>query len=119
MVNLDTLALGPTEVWASRSDKKLVQEARGLAAGMKLPLYPMNVDQVGESDEESFIDKKIPTITFHTVTSKTFPWLHTKKDNMDAVQFEDYYQTYQLLAGYLALLDHDLEVPSASPNEKP
>jgi hypothetical protein len=31
MVNMDTLGLGPTEVWASRSDPSLVSVLNGLA----------------------------------------------------------------------------------------
>ena len=48
-----------------------------------------NVDGFGESDEESFIRKKVCTVTIHSVTSETA-------------------HTYHLLAAYLAVLDAQL-----------
>jgi len=47
MVNLDTLGLGPTKVWLSRSDKRLTSLLNGLANAMKLPLGAVNVEKVG------------------------------------------------------------------------
>jgi len=107
MVNMDTLALGPTEVWVSRSDQKLARALNGLAQALKLPLTGVNVDGVGVSDEESFIDRKVPTITIHSLTKETLRVLHSAKDNYSAVHFEDYYSTYRLLSAYLVLLDGD------------
>jgi Iap family predicted aminopeptidase len=105
MVNMDTLGLGPTEVWVSRSDQKLVSALHGMALGLKLPLTGVNVDGVGISDEESFIHDKIPTITIHSLTKGTIRVLHNSRDNYDAVHFDDYYNSYRLLSGYLVLLD--------------
>jgi Iap family predicted aminopeptidase len=105
MVNMDTLGLGPTEVWVSRSDQKLVSALHGMALGLKLPLTGVNVDGVGISDEESFIRDKIPTITIHSLTKETIRVLHNSRDNYDAVHFDDYYNSYRLLSGYLVLLD--------------
>jgi Zn-dependent M28 family amino/carboxypeptidase len=105
MVNMDTLGLGPTEVWASRSNQKLVQTLSGVAHALKLPLTGVNVDGVGQSDEESFIDRKVPTITIHSLTKETLRVLHSSKDNYSAVHFDDYYNSYRLLSGYLVLLD--------------
>ena len=105
MVNIDTLALGPTEVWVSRSDEKLVRGLNGMAVALKLPLSGVNVDGVGQSDEESFVNRKVPTITIHSLTKETLRVLHSSKDNYSAVHFDDYYKTYRLLSGYLVLLD--------------
>jgi Zn-dependent M28 family amino/carboxypeptidase len=44
MVNMDTLALGPTEVWVSRSDQKLARALNGMAQALRLPLTGANVD---------------------------------------------------------------------------
>ena len=108
MVNMDTLGLGPTEVWVSRSDQKLVGALHGLAQALKLPLSGMNVDGVGESDEESFLNRKVPTITIHSLTTETLRVLHSRRDNYSAIHFNDYYDTYRLLSGYLVLLDEGL-----------
>jgi|SRR5579863_4893720 len=108
MVNMDTLALGPTKVWVTRSDDKLVRALNGMALALKLPLTGVNVDGVGVSDEESFVNRKVPTITIHSLTKDTLRVLHSSNDNYSAVHFEDYYNSYRLLSGYLVLLDDGL-----------
>jgi hypothetical protein len=72
---------------------------------MNLPLPGVNVDRVGKSDEEFFIQRKVPAIIVHSLTQETIPILHSPKDNYAAIRQQDYYDTYRLLSGYLALLD--------------
>ncbi len=106
MVNLDTLGLGPTLVWTRRSDPELLKGLLRTAQTLKVPLSGMNVDGVGESDEYSFIQKNICTITVHSVTPATLHVLHTAADNPSAIRFSDYYDSYRLPATYLAVLDN-------------
>ena len=115
MVNLDTLALGPTKVWATHADKQLLGPLVGVANAMKLPLAAVNVDGVGTTDSESFAKYKIPRITIHTITQETFPILHSAKDNFSAVKMDDYYDTYRLIAAYLAYLDEELNTSQPPP----
>jgi hypothetical protein len=116
MVTLDSIGLGPTKVWASRSDKQAVGLLGGTANLLKLPIGVVNVDGFGESDEEPFIKRRVRTITIHSVTSDNKGVLHTARDNPSAISFTDYYDTYHLLAGYLAILDTQLDgVPATSP----
>lgn len=105
MVTLDTLGLGPTKVWVSRSDPEAVSLLMSTANVTRLPLEGMNVDGFGISDEESFIKKKIKTVTVHSLTSDTTQVLHSSLDDITAIKFENYYDTYHLLAAYLALID--------------
>jgi len=105
MINLDSLGLGPTEVWVSQSAPWLVNGLIVVARSMNLPITGMNVTGVGKSDEESFIREKVCTITVHSVTQQTLHVLHHRDDNPEAVHFQDYYQTYRLLATYLAVID--------------
>ena len=114
MICMDTLALGPTEVWVSRSNPELVLAANRIAQSLKSPLTGVNVEKVGESDEEAFIQRKIPTITIHSLTQETLSVLHSPKDNYRAVHFDDYYQSYRLLSAYLAYLDKN-EVLNSQP----
>lgn len=109
MINMDTLGLGPTEVWASKSDPELLQEATEVASELKLPLREMNVDAYGNSDGKPFRERKIPTITFHSVTVDTLGILHSNKDNLKAINLNDYYESYKLIAAYLAALDSELK----------
>lgn len=118
-VIMDTLGLGPTEVWVSRSDKRLVNAFYGLAQLLKLPLTGVNVDKVGMSDEEPFIKRKIPVIMIHSLTKETISVLHSSRDNYGAVHFEDYYNSYKLLSGYLAFLDEGLGTQAGTPEKTP
>jgi hypothetical protein len=114
MVNMDTLGLGPTEVWVSHSDKIMLEAMAQTAFDMKLAVTPMNVDDVGSTDSEPFAKYKIPRITIHSVTQETWPILHSTRDKLDAVKMNDYYDSYRLIAGYLTFLDSYLD-PSAPP----
>lgn len=109
MIDIDTLGLGPTEIWVSNSDPRLVKQLIATASAMKLPVTGMNVDGVGNSDGDSFKRHHIPIITLHSVTPETLGILHTNKDKLSAIKIEDYYDSYALIAGYLAVLDSALE----------
>ena len=108
MVNLDSLGLGPTEVWATHADKILLDALAAVAAASKLPAEAMNVDEVGSADSESFASYHIPRITLHSVTQQTWPILHSSRDKLDAIKMKDYYDSYRLIAAYLAYLDDAL-----------
>jgi hypothetical protein len=108
MVNIDTLALGPTKIWLNHSAPALASSFFGIAQAMKIPVAVMNADGVGDDDSESFIRRKIPTLMVHSVTRTTFGILHSNDDNYGAVRFDDYYNSYRLLAAYLAYLDATL-----------
>lgn len=109
MVNMDTLGLGETEVWASRADPKLVSLLERTATAERLPLSIMNVEKVGSTDSESFREKRIPAITIHSLTAATLPILHSAKDRIEAVHKDRYYRTYRLVLAYLAALDQNLD----------
>ncbi|HXS74982.1 MAG TPA: M28 family peptidase [Terracidiphilus sp.] len=118
MITLDSIGLGPTKVWVSRSDKHAVALLNGTAHAMKLPLGGVNVDGFGESDEEPFIKRGIKTITIHSVTEENKRVLHSEFDTLTAISFHDYYDTYRLLAGYLTILDRQESTgPSGAPQE--
>lgn len=120
MVNMDTLGLGPTKVWVTTADKRLLDLLGRLAAVMQLPVAGVNVEQVGSTDSEPFRKRKVPSITLHSLTQETWPILHSDKDRWDALKLDDYYASYRLLAAYLALLDQQLGAPpSAEPAKEP
>ena len=105
MVNLDSLGLTSTKMELDRADKKLTNALATVAHGLKLPVSVMNAHAVGRSDSDSFEDAKIPTINIHSVTTETFPILHSPRDQMSAIHLDDYYDTYLLVRAYLAYLD--------------
>ena len=118
MINLDTLGLGPTAVWATHSDTQLLDALVRVVNAVHLPLSAVNVDKVGTTDSESFAKYKIPRTTIHSVTQETLPILHSDKDKLNVIKMDDYYSTYRLLAAYLAFLDTALGQP-AVPAQKP
>jgi Peptidase family M28 len=107
MINMDTLGLAPTEVWVSRADKGLVGVLSYVAKQMNIPLSGANVDSIGSTDSVQFADRKIRSITIHSLTQENWNEhiLHTSKDKFSAIRMDDYYQTYRLIAAYLAFLD--------------
>lgn len=108
MVNMDTLGLGPSEVWATHADKNLLRDLVLVSRALKLPLTAVNIDQVGSTDSESFAARKIPSLTIHSLTQETLSILHTPRDRPDQIHMDDYYSTYVLIGGYLAFLDGKL-----------
>src|ERR1700680_1061612 len=102
MVNMDTLGLAPTEVWASHSDKRLTNALAYIAMQLNLPVTGVDVDQIGSTDAEQFAERKIPRITIHSLTQETWNAyiLHTSKDKRSVMRLDDYFQTYRLLAAY-------------------
>lgn len=116
MVNMDTLGLGPTEVWASHSDKNLTGALVYIAKQMNVPITGANLDQIGSTDSVQFSGRKIPSITIHSLTQDSWnaDILHTSKDKLSALKLDDYYQTYRLLSAYLAFLDQALTKPASS-----
>ena len=105
MVNLECLGMNPPEVWASHSDPQLLRALELVAEKMKIPLTGVNVEEVGTADSESFAAAEIPRTTIHSVDQKTLAILHSDDDNMKAIRPELYYESYRLIAGYLAAVD--------------
>jgi hypothetical protein len=119
MVNFDSLGLGPTKVWASHADQPLLDDLRATARSTHLPLATENVDTIGASaDSESFANDHIPRITLHSVTDETWSLLHSPSDTLAAIRMNDYYDSYELIALYLAYLDDALKAPTPASSEK-
>lgn len=114
MINMDSLGLGPTKVWASHADTNLLHNLRAVAATMHLPIDAVDVEDVGSTDSESFVPYGIPRITLHSVTQATLPILHSPNDRLSAIRMDDYYGSYHLIAVYLAYLDEVLKPKSGA-----
>jgi Zn-dependent M28 family amino/carboxypeptidase len=108
MVNLDTIALGPLNVWVNGSDKRMVQLVLSVAQATGIPIKGVNVEMVGTSDSQSFRAAGVPVIDFHSITAQTLPVLHSRRDNLQAANVDEYYRSYQLIAAFLAHLDTQL-----------
>jgi Zn-dependent M28 family amino/carboxypeptidase len=105
MVNLECLGLTPTKVWADRADQHLLSDLILVAKNVQVDPQGVDVDGVGDDDSHPFLSRHVPVITIHSVTQQTWHILHSRKDNLSAINFTDYYNTYRLVAAYLAYLD--------------
>lgn len=103
MVNLDSVGAGPTKVWTSVADKHLVELLGQVAASPQSPVATMNIDKVGLSDATSFRLVKVPTIDIHSITTENYHILHSSDDSLKELHMDDYYETYRLVAMYLAV----------------
>ena len=104
-VNLDSIGLPEAiYVWAGQADRELLRVAATVASALQIPLQGVDVDD-GLGDSSVFLQHRIPTIDFHSVTPESFKLLHTKKDVQTAVDQPTYYSTFRLVTGFLALLD--------------
>ncbi|HKA00116.1 MAG TPA: M28 family peptidase [Candidatus Solibacter sp.] len=113
MVNLDSLGTSTTKLETDRGDKRLAGALAAVAATFKLPISVVNAHNVGRSDSDSFQDKKIPTINLHSMTNETIRIIHSPRDQMEAVHMDEYYDSYRLIAAYLAYLDVKFDPASA------
>jgi hypothetical protein len=118
MINLECLGIGRAEVWTSHSEPILIRMLVAMAQSMKIPLGGINVERVGTTDSESFAHYHIPRITITAISQETWQLLHTKKDNIAAINPELYYDSYRLIAPYLVLLDQQLPTDGSDIEKK-
>ena len=104
-VNIECLGTTPLKIWIKRSTPELVRRMTRLAATLKTPISGMDVDAVGDDDSHSFQDAKIPVISLHSLDNDTLQLIHSKRDRLEAIQFEQYFASYRLIAFFLAYLD--------------
>jgi putative aminopeptidase FrvX len=104
-VNLECLGLTPTKVWLPRSTPELVTRLRETASAIGMSIQGVSLDRVGDDDTHPFVAAHIPVISIHSVTQETWKILHSPFDRLDAIRLGDYYDSYRLVAYYLAYLD--------------
>ncbi len=109
IVNLECLGLTHPKVWNNAADPQLLRDLFSVARSMGVDLQGVNIEEVGDDDTHAFRDKRIPSVTVHSVTQATWPLLHTKNDNLEAVHVDDLYESYRLIAVYLAYIDGQLD----------
>ena len=108
-VNLECLGLAPAKVWLRRSTPALVARLNEVANAVAIQLQGVDVDAVGDDDTHPFASAHIPVISIHSLTQETLPILHSYRDGIEAIHFDDYYNAYKLASYYLAYLDAKLE----------
>jgi hypothetical protein len=104
-VNLECLGVGETKVWVHRSTPALLNHLAAVANAIHASLQGVDVDKVGDDDTHPFTSAHIPVISIHSITQATLPILHSIRDKLDAINLDEYYDSYKLIAFYLADLD--------------
>lgn len=115
MLNIVSVGLAPTKIWAAQSDKDLVGSFARVAQALKVPITAMDLDEGTTTDSRPFSDKKVPTINIHSLSSATLSVPGSDKDKADLIQMQEYGDTYRLVSAYLAFLDNTLDKPAAAP----
>jgi hypothetical protein len=105
MIDLDSLGLGPTRIWQTHSDPRMVSNLEAIAERMHLPLGVMDADRVGDEDSTSFRKLRVPTLMLHSITQQTLEILHSPRDNLSQIKLADYYDSYRLIDVYLRYVD--------------
>ncbi len=109
MVNLDSLGLSPTKVWVTENNKHLTSFIAGVAKAIKVPVTGVNVEAVGQGDAIPFNDRKIPTLVIHSLDTENHTICQSDQDTLEAVDRNEYYNTYSLTAATLAFMDIKLD----------
>ena len=109
VVNLECLGLSSPEVWVHVADPVLLGYLGQLSRAAQTPVPGVDIQKVGDDDTQPFRDKKVPTITIHSLTQATLPILHSKKDQLAAVNLERLYESFHFVARYLAVIDQLLD----------
>lgn len=90
------------------SDPELVCDFWTASALAHLPLRGVEVGRSLRSDYEPCRRAGIPVIDFSSLTGLVSSIIHTDRDTVQVIDREDYYESYRLLAVYLAVLDERL-----------
>jgi putative aminopeptidase FrvX len=104
-VNLECLGTSPLSVWGSRATPELLAQLDRVARTFKIHIPITNVEKVGDDDSHPFLNAKVPVITLHSITQESLAWLHNDHDRFDAIRMQDYYDSYKMIAFFLAYLD--------------
>lgn len=104
MINLDTLGMKPVVV-DPRSDRKLYCLVQQLARERNIPIAGRRYLHEISGDWEPFKKDGIPILNLHSLDRRGLEVIHSKRDRISAVNFDVYYQTYQLISELLLQLD--------------
>jgi Zn-dependent M28 family amino/carboxypeptidase len=108
MVNLESLGLTRTLSWQFGGERELQLLVGEVGRHTMLPTDPLHPKQLGRVDAESFARRGIPSIVLHSVSKYNYEARHSAEDTLDAVKRDEYYESYMLIASYLAYLDVEL-----------
>ena len=109
MIDVEALGLSTTKVQMEDCDKGLSQKINSMAKSLGFTVGGANDTVVAQSDAKSFFNAKIPVIAVHSIVGEGRKIPGSYADKLATVRMDDYYESYKLLAAYLAYLDGSLD----------
>lgn len=104
MVNIDSFGFGSPQVADNMSSGKMLKSAKELAKEMNFPFSDAAIANA-DADSSSFLDKKIPAITFHGLSNDWQKYLHSPNDKLSNVNVKSVYMGYRFILAYIAKID--------------
>jgi Zn-dependent M28 family amino/carboxypeptidase len=105
MINFDSFGFSYPQVLSNSSNSRMTKFAKELAAEVKMPFAEVSLAGVADADSTSFLNKDIPAITFHGLSSKWAEYLHSSKDKLENVNYQSVLVGYNFAALYLSKVD--------------
>jgi Iap family predicted aminopeptidase len=107
-ISLDSLGLSFTRGWSARNDKLLIGYLKGVSSTVKLPVETEDFKEATRG-MQPFSKRRIPAITIHSLSKYNHEVAGSPEDTIEAIKENEYYESYMVIASYLALLDQKLE----------
>jgi putative aminopeptidase FrvX len=114
MINIDSIGMTPTKVFTNSADKTLLKELSSVAHSMTLELKSSNPPGGSQADSEPFASKKVPSLDVNSFAPENGKIMHSSGDILKAVVFQNYADTYKLMAAYLSYVDAMLAPKAAA-----
>lgn len=106
MVNVDSFGFAAPQVADNMSNGKMLKSAKELAKQMKFPFSDAAIAGA-DADSSSFLDRKIPAITFHGLSSNWQKYLHSSNDKISNVDIKSVYFGYRFVLAFIGKIDAD------------
>jgi hypothetical protein len=104
MVNVDSFGFSVPQSPANMSNSKMVKLAKEVSKEMKIE-FANAVIENANADSSSFLEKKIPAITFVGLSDNWEKYLHSPNDKIQNVNMTSVYLGYRYILNYLVKID--------------
>jgi hypothetical protein len=107
-ISLESLGLSFTRGWPARSERLLISYLMSVSSTVKLPVEAEDFKGVANG-MQPFSRRNIPAITIHSLNQYNVDVPGGPDDTMEAVKKDEYYESYMVIASFLALIDHKFQ----------
>lgn len=104
MVNIDSFGFAAPQSPSNMANSKMIKLAKETAKEMKIDFADAAIGDA-DADSSSFLDKKIPAITFDGLSGNWQKFLHTSNDKIENINSQSVYLGYRFILNYIAKID--------------